>query len=57
MIGTRLSVFTVSALLAVAGAVLGSNGEKEALKEIAGYRQWIRMTDKPIPVTSFTAAA
>lgn len=54
---TRIQVFAAAALLSVAGAVLGSNGENEALKEIAGYRQWTRITDKPIPVTSFTAVA
>ena len=50
MTSTRLSVFAVSALLTVAGAVLGNNGEDATLKEIAGYRQWTRVTEKPLLV-------
>ena len=57
MIGTKMKVLAVSALLSLAGAVLGSNTENETLKDIAGYRRWTRVTEKPIPVTSFTAAA
>ena len=47
----RLSVFALGALLALTGAVLG-NGEDGTLKEIAGYRQWTRLTDKPLAVTN-----
>ena len=55
MSSKRLSVFAVSALLTVAGAVLGNNGQDTTLKEIAGYRQWTRLNDKPMPVENFTA--
>ena len=49
MTRTRVSVFALSALLSLAGAVLG-NGADETLKEIAGYRQWTRVNEKPILV-------
>jgi hypothetical protein len=57
MTTTRIRVFAVTALLSVAGAVFGGNGETDALKAIANYRTWTRVTDKPIAVTSFTAAS
>jgi hypothetical protein len=50
MIRTRLSVFAVSALLCLAGAVPGNKEEGTTLKAIAGYRQWTRVTAKPIAV-------
>jgi hypothetical protein len=53
---TRLSVFALSALLSLTGAVLG-NGEDETLKEIAGYRQWTRVYEKPILVENLGFAA
>jgi|GEM_PF-4375186 len=49
MTHTRLRVFAVTALLTVAIAVLG-NGEDKSLKEISDYRQWTRLTEKPLPV-------
>lgn len=45
----RLSVFALSALLSVGGAVLGRS-EDGTLKEIAGYRQWTRISENPITV-------
>ncbi len=48
MTTTRMKLVALTALLSVAGAVLGSNGENETLKDIAGYRQWTRLTDRPI---------
>jgi hypothetical protein len=54
MTSTRLSVFALGALLSLTGAVLG-DGEHGTLKEIAGYRQWTRVTDKPIPVENLAA--
>ena len=50
MTHTRLRVFAVTALLSCAVAVLGNNGHYKALQEIAGYRQWTRLTEKPIVV-------
>jgi hypothetical protein len=58
MTSRRLSVFAISALLCVGGAVLGNKEEDTTLKDIAGYRQWDRVTGKPIPVeNSFSPAA
>jgi hypothetical protein len=54
MTSTRLSVFAMSALLCVAGAVLG-NGDDATLKEMAGYRQWVRVNEKPILVENSSA--
>jgi hypothetical protein len=53
---TRFSVFALSVLLTLTGAVLG-NGDDASLKEIAGYRQWTRVYEKPIVVENlgFTA--
>ena len=50
MTHTRLRVFAVTALLSCAVAVLGNNGDDKTLQEIAGYRQWARLTEKPIVV-------
>jgi hypothetical protein len=45
---TRLSVFVVTALLSVAVAVSGNDAQDPTLKEIAGYRQWTRVTAVPV---------
>ena len=50
MTKTRLRVFAVTALLSVAGAVLGDSGQDKTLQEIAGYRQWKRISEKPVLV-------
>ena len=52
----RLSVFVMSAVLSVTVVALG-NGEADTLKQIAGYREWSRLTEKPIEVKSFAFAA
>ena len=57
MTTTRIRVFAVSALLSIAGAVFGGNGDDDTLKAIANYRQWTRVTDKPIAVTSFAGVS
>lgn len=49
---TRIRVFAVTALLSVAGAVLGNSADDKTLQQIAGYRQWTRLTEKPIAVSS-----
>lgn len=54
MTSTRLRVFAVTALLSVAGAVFGS-GQDTTLQEIAGYRQWTRLT--PTPIRKFSIDA
>ena len=50
MTRTRLRVFAVTSLLCLAGAVLGDSGPDNTLKEIAGYREWTRINQKPIVV-------
>jgi hypothetical protein len=40
----------VTALLFLAGAVLGDSGSDKTLKEIAGYREWTRLNAKPVVV-------
>jgi hypothetical protein len=57
MTTTRMRVFAVTALLSIAVAVFGGNGEDDTLKAIANYRQWTRITEKPIAVTSFAAVS
>ena len=59
MTSTRLSVFAMSALLSVSVsvAVLGDKDEDATLKDIAGYRQWTRVTSKPIAVVSSNSPA
>ena len=52
MTHTRLRVFAATALLSVAVAVLGNVGGDKTLLEIAGHRQWSRLTAKPIVVES-----
>ncbi len=52
MSGKRLSVFGIAAILSASIAVL-ANSESETLKQLAGYREWARVTDKPVAVTSF----
>lgn len=50
MNGTRLKLLAMSALLSLAGAVLGDGVPDKTLQEIAPYRQWTRATEKPIAV-------
>ena len=58
MTSTRLRVFAVTALLSVAGAVLGGSAPDKTLQDLAGYRQWERINEKPILVENgFVAAA
>lgn len=47
------SFFTVSLVLLSIGIAVGSavNAPDKALKEIAGYRKWTRLNEKPMPVT------
>ena len=56
MTRTRLRVFAATALLSVAGAVLGDGLKDKTLPEIAGYREWARLTEKPIVVEDAFAA-
>lgn len=50
MTRTSLRVFAMTALLSTVGAVLGSGEQDRALQEVAGYREWTRVNQTPIPV-------
>lgn len=50
MTRTRLRVFAATALLTFAGTVLGDGLRDKTLKEVSGYREWTRLTEKPIVV-------
>jgi len=56
MTPTRLMIFAVTSLLSVAGAVFSDGLQDKTLPEIAGYRQWTRLTEKPIFVENAFAA-
>jgi hypothetical protein len=56
MTPTRLIVFAVTSLLSVAGAVFADGLRDKTLPEIAGYREWTRITDRPIVVENAFAA-
>jgi len=57
MTPTRLIVFAVTSLLSVAAAVFADGLQDKTLPEIAGYREWTRLTEKPIVVENAFAAA
>ena len=44
-IALKLMIVTLS--LTVAGLALGTTGDDETLSQIAGYRNWTRVTPKP----------
>lgn len=46
----RLRFLAVSALLGLAGAVLADGVQDKTLQDIASYRQWTRVNEKPIVV-------
>lgn len=45
-----LKVLTVLALLTTAGLVLADSNDTTTLDQIAGYRQWTRVSKKPVVV-------
>jgi len=47
-IALKLMIVTLS--LTVAGLALGTTGDDETLTQIAGYRNWTRVTPKPWPI-------
>ena len=49
---TRLTVFVMTAVLSVAVAVSGNDAQDPTLKEIAGYRQWTRVSAVPVVVNN-----
>ncbi|HEV7684582.1 MAG TPA: hypothetical protein VGO68_20905 [Pyrinomonadaceae bacterium] len=50
MTSTRLKIFAMTALLSVAATALGDNSADQTLQQVAGYREWTRLTHKPIVV-------
>jgi len=48
---TLLRFVAVTVLLSLAGAVLGDGKKDRTLQEIAKYREWGRLNEKPMPVT------
>lgn len=53
---TRLRLLGMFALLSLTGAALGDGVEDKTLQEIAGYRQWTRVNEKPIAVNGTLGA-
>lgn len=51
MTRTLLRVAAVTALLSLAAAVLGDGKQDKTIKEIAGYRGWTRLNEKPMIVS------
>ncbi len=47
-IALKLVIVTLS--VTVAGLALGTTGDNETLSQIAGYRNWTRVTPKPLPI-------
>ena len=56
MTPTRLIVFAVTSLLSVAGAVFADGLRDKTLPEIAGYREWTPLPEKPMVVENAFAA-
>jgi hypothetical protein len=52
MTSTRLKIFAMTALLAIAATALGDSTADQTLKQISGYREWTRLTKKPIVVAA-----
>ena len=44
----RLKLLAISTVLTLSGAVLGDGGADKTLDEIAGYREWTRINEKPL---------
>lgn len=53
MSASSLKTFAAAALLTTFGvALVNASTPDKTLKDMAGYRQWTRVTEKPIPVES-----
>ena len=55
---TPLKLLAVAAALTFVGAAFGNSGDgpkQQALAEVAGYKDWSRVTVKPIPVNLASA--
>ena len=47
---TALKLMTLTLVLSVAGLALGTTGDNETLIQIAAYRNWTRVTPKPLQI-------
>ena len=57
MRANTFKTFAAAAVLTTFGlALVNANTSDPTLKDIAGYRQWTRVTEKPIPVESTSFA-
>ena len=57
---THLQVLALAVVLSAVGAAASiaradDDAADTTLREIAGYRQWTRVTKEPLPVEDFTA--
>jgi hypothetical protein len=50
MRNTAFKLMIVTLSLTVAGLALGTTGDDKTLRQIAGYRNWTRVTPKPWPI-------
>jgi hypothetical protein len=55
MTSTRLSVFALGALVCVFSVALAGSDADATLKDLAGYRHWTRLTEKPVVVEDLSA--
>jgi hypothetical protein len=57
---TSLQLLALLATLSAVGAVMGSarfgGGSGASLRDIAGYRQWARVTPKAVPILQIVPA-
>lgn len=51
-----LKVLALAAALTATGPVLANNEDDQTLKQIADYRQWTRVTEKPLLVINSSIA-
>jgi hypothetical protein len=52
---TRLNGFSIVAVLSISSAVLAGSGQDKVLRDIVNYREWTKITNKPIAVTNSLA--
>ncbi len=56
MTKTTRKFLAVGMALSLVAVVLGSPNEQDAsLKQIAGYREWTRLNEKPISVVDYSS--
>jgi len=56
MTKTSIRVLALGVALSLVSVVLGSSSEQDAtLKQIARYREWTRVNEKPISVVDYSS--